>query len=382
MDRFVNGLTPSKQSLAVILFVVLLPSSLYLYAKNPVFEAGKQAYLAKDYPQAIELFRPLAESGHAAAQVSLGVMYSLGQGVEKNPLEAVKWFEKAAFQGNAFVQHDLGVRYFKGDQIPKNHLKAIKWWTMAAESGIAESQYNLGLIYSRGRGLKHRPALAAQWYEKASLQEHAHAQYNLAVLYVNGRGVDRDKAKAITLFRQSAKKGIPQAQYNLAVLLESGDASAGTLDEAHRWYQAAADQGINQAKKRLVVLASTSQSAPISNTVADKAAPEKNTPANIISREPWILKQQPQHYTVQLIGARREAGIRQFFKTHRLGDAAAYFEATLNGEPFYKVIRGVYPDRKSATTARRNLSEKLKTADPIIVRFKDIQKTLNPEAAD
>lgn len=374
-----NGPATNRPCFFIMVFLALLTASHCLYAQDSAFEAGKQAYLDKNYVQAMELLRPLAESGHAGALVSLGVMYDLGQGVEKNPLEAVKWFEKAALAGNAFVQHDLGVRYFKGDGVPEDPSQAVKWWTMAAQSGIAESQYNLGLLYAHGLALDHDPALAAQWYEKAARQGHAHAQYNLAVLYVNGQGVSRDGARALALFRQAAQSGIPHAQYNLAALLESGDASADDLDEARRWYQAAADQGISQAKERLAALSVAARKTP--PATANSPATEKINTKTIINRESWILEQPPEHYTVQLAGAGKEDSIRQFAKTHQLGTDAAYFKATLNGKPFYKVILGVYPDRASALSARAELSEKLMKAGPMIVRFADIQKIISPQTA-
>lgn len=378
-----KGPVPNRPCFFIMVFLALLTASHTLYAQDSAFEAGKQAYLDKNYAQAMELLRPLAEAGHAGALVSLGVMYDLGQGVEKNPLEAVKWFEKAALAGNAFVQHDLGVRYFKGDGVAQDPSKAAKWWTMAAESGIAESQYNLGLLCAHGLTLDHNPALAAQWYEKAARQGHAHAQYNLAVLYVNGQGVSRDGAKALALFRQAAESGVPHAQYNLAALLESGDASAEDLDEAHRWYQAAADQGISQAKERLAALSVAARKSPPSTTptIAKTATAEKANAKTIINRESWILEQPPEHYTVQLAGAGKEDSIRQFFKTHQLGTDAAYFKANLKGKAFYKIIQGVYPDRASALSARAELPEKLMKSGPIIVRFADIQKIISPQPA-
>ena len=75
---------------------------------NAGVEEGIAALQRGDYATAIRELRPLAEQGHADAQVYVGLMYGLGQGVAKDHAEAVKWFRKAADQGNATAQYGLG----------------------------------------------------------------------------------------------------------------------------------------------------------------------------------------------------------------------------------------------------------------------------------
>jgi len=78
---------------------------------------AEHAYAAGDYAKAIELFRPLAEQGNASAQGSLGLMYGLGQGVQKDYVEAEKWFRLAVEQSRASrqrarPQHDIQLTHF------------------------------------------------------------------------------------------------------------------------------------------------------------------------------------------------------------------------------------------------------------------------------
>ena len=47
------------------------------------------------------LWRPLAESGHAAAQYSIGWMYANGEGLSLDEAEALRWWHPAAEQGHA-----------------------------------------------------------------------------------------------------------------------------------------------------------------------------------------------------------------------------------------------------------------------------------------
>ncbi len=65
----------------------------------PDFEAGVAAYRRGDYAVALSELRPLAEQGHASAQLALGVMYTNGEGVEQDYIQAHMWLNLAASQG-------------------------------------------------------------------------------------------------------------------------------------------------------------------------------------------------------------------------------------------------------------------------------------------
>ncbi len=74
------------------------------------FEVGVEAWGRGDYDTALREFRPLAEQGHAQAQVNLGIMSSQGRGVPKDSIQAYRWYTLAANQGD-----DLADKF-------KNHL--------------------------------------------------------------------------------------------------------------------------------------------------------------------------------------------------------------------------------------------------------------------
>ena len=121
---------------------------------SQTFEEGRAAYQEKDYEKALAILKPLAEQGDSQAQVTLGIMYDYGQGVDKDPQEAMKWYLKAAEQGVPVVQHDVGVKYFQGMGVPQSYEKAAYWWEQSANAGLPDSQFNLGLMYYRGLGVK------------------------------------------------------------------------------------------------------------------------------------------------------------------------------------------------------------------------------------
>lgn len=66
---------------------------------DEMFQQGKIAYDAKNYDEALVIWRPLAENGHTEAQYFLGVVYEEGLGVQQDCILACKWFSIAVANG-------------------------------------------------------------------------------------------------------------------------------------------------------------------------------------------------------------------------------------------------------------------------------------------
>jgi TPR repeat protein len=94
-------------------------------------EDGQAAHQRGDYAAALLLWRPLAERGNAAAQVDLGLLYSLGQGVPHDNTEAAKWYRKAAEVGDETAQALLGGLYSDGRGVPQDYVQAHMWLNLA-----------------------------------------------------------------------------------------------------------------------------------------------------------------------------------------------------------------------------------------------------------
>jgi len=140
------------------------------------FEAGAEAYLRGDYATALKEWRPLAEQGDAAAQLNLGFMYRLGQGVPQDYKEALRWFRLAAAQGVAMAQHHLGWKYETGEGVPQDDTEAVQWYRLAAAQGWAMGQNSLGVMYENGRGVPQDDVQALMWFNLAAAQGNQHAR--------------------------------------------------------------------------------------------------------------------------------------------------------------------------------------------------------------
>ena len=170
-------------AVALALLAVLLGIPI---AAAQTFDEAAAAYERRDYATAVRGFRVHAEQGLAEAQLVLGLMYSIGEGVPKNDAEAVKWFRKAAEQSHDNAQFNLGVKYAEGEGVPENDAEAVKWFRKAAEQGNATAQGILGIMYDNGRGVPENDVEAVKWFRKAAEQGNATAQGILGIMYDNG----------------------------------------------------------------------------------------------------------------------------------------------------------------------------------------------------
>ncbi|GHU27044.1 hypothetical protein AGMMS50256_05870 [Betaproteobacteria bacterium] len=188
---------------------------------------------------------------NADEQFRLGLMYSNGNGVEKNDVEAAKYFRMAAEQGHAVAQNSLGWMFENGQGVAQNYAEAVNWYRKAAEQGFAAAQNNLGWIFQNGFGVTQNDAEAVNWYRKAAEQGFAGAQNNLGYMFHEGRGVMRNYSESIKWVRKAAEQGDADAQTNLGWAYFHAEGVTRNYAEAVNWYRKAAAQGHEPAIKEL-----------------------------------------------------------------------------------------------------------------------------------
>jgi TPR repeat protein len=90
--------------------------------------------------------RIAAESGEAAAQFNLGVLYESrlddnGYAIEGNRAEAIKWLLAAAEQGLPRAQSRLAELYAGGPNSLGNHVDACAWFLVATKNSQGIHRY-------------------------------------------------------------------------------------------------------------------------------------------------------------------------------------------------------------------------------------------------
>jgi hypothetical protein len=209
-----------------------------------MIQEAHNAYNAKKYDLAFELYGNLAQSGNADAQTSLGFMYQNAQGTSKDSNKAREWYEKAATQKQPYALFNLALFYVDYDQF-----KAYELFLEAAILEVPPAQYEVALMLERGLGCLQNYSEAAFWYEEAAKRGHGEAFNNLGVLYKEGHGVVQNFERAFLCFKRASDKGLATAYYNLGLMYDQGLGAEQDNDKALELCRKAAYGGHQKAKE-------------------------------------------------------------------------------------------------------------------------------------
>lgn len=117
---------------------------------------------------------------------------------------------------------------------------------------------------------------------------------------------------------------------------------------------------------------------PIMKAVTEKkvVANNKTVKNNYNKYEQKILQIPSTHYTLQLLGASKVAGIEQFITNNKLQNQAYYYRTMYKNQPWYILVFGNYPTRIQAKAAVTNLPAPVRALHPWVRDFASIKKTL------
>ncbi|MHB8747106.1 MAG: AAA family ATPase [Gammaproteobacteria bacterium] len=112
--------------------------------------------------------------------------------------------------------------------------------------------------------------------------------------------------------------------------------------------------------------------APTKTVAKAARSPAPSKPAAV--REPTAHTAQPAGaYTLQLLGARREAALRQFIATNDLADKATVVHTQHAGQDWYVLLYGRYPSRAAASAGLTQLPPAVRAAHPWPRRVGEVQ---------
>jgi TPR repeat protein len=106
-----------------------------------------------NYTEAAVWYRKAADQGHPLAQCNLGVMYAIGQGLDRDDVQAALWFEKAASRGDGGAQFNLGRMCHRAsldkrsDSTGESRIEAYKWFRLASDQGYQGADIALTLLF-------------------------------------------------------------------------------------------------------------------------------------------------------------------------------------------------------------------------------------------
>ena len=158
--------------------ILVLAVAVGVSAASPAradYETGAAAARSGDYAMAVREWRPLAEQGHARAQMDLGFLYANGYGTPKDEIEAARLYRLAADQGLPLAQFNLGYMYMHGLGVLQDEAEGLSWYRLAAERGSIRAQFNLGVGHHKGQGVEKDPREAYFWFALAGNAGHESA---------------------------------------------------------------------------------------------------------------------------------------------------------------------------------------------------------------
>lgn len=315
------------------------------------FDLGLQALEMGNTAQTLELWRPLAESGHVEAQFGLGVIYNDAMGVEQDYAEANYWFLRAA------------------------------------EQGYPAAQYNLGNAYKNGTGMAVDPKMAVIWWRKAAEQDFGPAQFNLGSALIEGLGTPRDVDAGLALYRKAAANGHPQAQAVLEELAAEKNGAPSrrraTTQPAEQAAKAPADASVESAADTAEADAPEPAPEPASTV---SASPEpamhaalagtatENGPAAPAACADW-LDRNANTYTVQLLSSQQADDALQYASRHAL-TGTAVCSYVIKGRRWHALLYGRYASAVAARAALALLPAQVRADGAYVRRIAEIRTAI------
>lgn len=273
---------------------------------------------------------------------------------------------------------------------------AMKKWTAVVEGPASavdplvyvESHYAIAMLYWQGEGVPRDFHKSYEWLLKAANLNHAGAQAKLGHLYTDGVAVPRDFNMAFEWYSKAAKQGDTDGQYNLGIFYLNGWGTGQDTTLARMYLAAASAQGDVAAEEALLGLKPTDE--PFDNLLMNslpsdvEASPFAganifaiNVDATPIRDEAWILSQNPDRYTIQVIGLSTIEKLEALTNGHDNLAPFAIYTVQRSSRPIHVLIQGSYTDVDAAQRVRDNFPREINPPDQVWIRqFGKIQEII------
>ena len=180
------------------------------------YKRGLDAKSSGDLAAAADAFGRAADSGHAAAQYEMALLFKSGRKpITQDLARSQRLFLQAAEQGNVSGQYEVAQMFAQGLGGPRNCAQATRWALKAAEAGSTEAAVLAGELNKVDCAGAKNPQEAARWFRVAADKGIPNAQFSLGVLYMNGDGVPKDLQEARRWLSAAASKGNASARFYL-----------------------------------------------------------------------------------------------------------------------------------------------------------------------
>lgn len=153
-------------------------------------------------------------------------------------------------------------------------------------------------------------------------------------------------------------------------------------------------EGVAQASKheqripaQNVRAPATSKQEPVtqktreSTSKGEKIAPTTASRSKLLTQvglrsTAWLLKQDSNHYTIQILAVRRLQALKEYTVAQSIPLDLAYFRTRRDGRDYYVLVAGVFPTREAARVAASKLPKKVRANTPWIRKIEAVQRAI------
>lgn len=254
-----------------------------------------------------------------------------------------------------------------------NYTAAMEQWqAVAAGSPLdenpaiyAEAHYAIAMLYWQGQGVAQDYQQAYDWLVKAAGLDHAGAQAKLGYLYTAGSVVPQDFNKAFDYYSKAARQGDIDGQYNLGIFYLFGWGTERDTTMAKQYLAAASAQGDEAAEQALQRLLA-GETEPGETESAETEPAETND--STILDESWILAQDPNHYTLQVIALSSREKVEALVQGYDQLAPFAIYTSPGNSRTLYILVQGKYARLDAARAARDTFPRAIQKPDQLWIR--------------
>jgi hypothetical protein len=239
--------------------------------------------------------------------------------------------------------------YWDGLGTTRDYFAAHEWLVKAADLGHAGAMSKLGYLHTDGIVVEQDFNQAFRWYSEAARLGDVDALYNLGVCYLNGWGTPPDRTMAKQYLAAASAQGDPAAEQALQALLEEEERSVGATSVATATVGAtsvATPEVPEEDSSRVTSLLQEEEEPVVGATsVATPESPEeeRSRVTSLLQEEDWILAQNPDHYTIQVIGLSTREKLEELVADYEDLAPMAVYVVQRNTRPIHVLVQGVYP---------------------------------------
>lgn len=90
----------------------------------------------------------------------------------------------------------------------------------------------------------------------------------------------------------------------------------------------------------------------------------------------WLLKQNPDAFTIQVVASANKENIFAFAKNNLTGKQAAFYQKSANEKQWYVLVYGVFPTRENALAEIKALPQNIQKNKPYPIQIKSIHQAI------